>query len=471
MFEKMAYGPIGEAVENAMPQSEADPIGVYAAALALFSSAISRQVVMDNGRPVVVWTALVGRSALGRKGYALNTTRAILKRSIGGYLGDRVVSGISSGPSLVNHLWNQELETMGSEDGVDGRVMIVEEEWATVLKRSKRCPTFSPQLRTAWDGKPIVNTTKKGKQEVARPLLGFHAHITPGEWSRYVSSSEALGGTFNRILPVLVERSKRLPYDHVTKVADSKALTDAYQWAKEKPRRMTFAPQAGRRWDQLRDEIEERMAELPEDISCYMERAAEQVVRVAAVLTAAEKKTKISRKAIDAAWAFVEYSMASVEKLVREAADGRTKKLKPIQEVIREAITAHGGKMKSGDLLRKVQSRTDTEGLKAIAADMEDVKVTVLRTGRSGRPTVEYSLVDESAEVVEKAEEPQPAAVTRPSLRVVEPRNRKPQTRKKTAAPARKTKPQAQAKTPEPKPQPEPETVAPSNPLADLLTL
>jgi hypothetical protein len=65
----MKYGLLGEAVEAAMPTSEADPIGVWAACLSLYSSAISRKVKLDNGRPIVVWTVLSGRSAIGRKGY------------------------------------------------------------------------------------------------------------------------------------------------------------------------------------------------------------------------------------------------------------------------------------------------------------------------------------------------------------------------------------------------------------------
>jgi hypothetical protein len=46
-----------------------------------------------------------------------------------------------------------ELETMGSELGINGRAMLVEEEWASILKTQKRCSKFSTLFRTAWDGK------------------------------------------------------------------------------------------------------------------------------------------------------------------------------------------------------------------------------------------------------------------------------------------------------------------------------
>lgn len=48
------------------------------------------------------------------------------------------------------------------------------------------------------------------------PLLTSHigiiAHITPKEFRQKVSASDLAGGTYNRFLPLLVARSKFLPY-------------------------------------------------------------------------------------------------------------------------------------------------------------------------------------------------------------------------------------------------------------------
>ncbi|MGP4112964.1 DUF3987 domain-containing protein [Streptomyces sp. 4N509B] len=397
-FEAMTYGPIGSAVDAAVPHSEADPIGIYAATLALYSAALAGHVEMDTGRPVTVWTVLAGRSAIGRKGYALRTARQLLDPSIGAFLGARVVSGISSGPSLVNHLWELELETAGSESGVDGRALVIEEEWASVLKRSRRCPTFSQQLRAAWDGGSISNTTKvknNGSQIVQRPLLGFHAHITPGEWATYVTASEALGGTFNRVLPVLVEGSKMLPYNHRPTISETRALTEAYQWATSRKRVIGFTAQAGQRFDELRAEIEDRMIAMPEHLSCYMERSAEQVARVAAVLTAAEQKTRIGKTAVEAAWTFVQYSMASVEKLVTEAATGGSSRVvKSLPDLIRETLHRHAGQATSTIMLRALGTRVTAGSLKETVDRMDDVEVfkDTTATGRGAKPTV-YRLV------------------------------------------------------------------------------
>lgn len=459
-FDLMKYGPLGDAVEAAMPTSEADPIGVWAAALSLYSSAISRKVRLDNKRPVVVWTVLAGRSAIGRKGYALGTAKGVLYPAIGGYMEARIRDGISSGPSLVDMLAKLEAETFGSELGIDGRALVVEEEWASVLKMQKRDAKFSTLFRTAWDGKPISNRTKKeGLQSVTRPLLGFHAHITPGEWAKYVSSSDALGGSYNRLLPVLVERSKMLPYDHKPEFGDPKPLLSAFKWAVAEERVLSFDKAAGARYDELRAVIEDRMAEMPELLASYMERAAEQVHRIAAVLAASEKKTKISVKAVNAAWAFVSYSMASVEKLVREAASETAKPLKTTEDLIRDILKRYGGEATSTVLLRALGTRGSAAAVREAVAEMPDVVVEkVNQPGRGAKPIM-YRLVDEGQP------EPEAPPVVEPPKEKTPPVKKVPEKKPllsvvPSPAPARRRAAKKPAEMP-----------ASTNPLAHLLQL
>ncbi|MER6382108.1 DUF3987 domain-containing protein [Streptomyces sp. NPDC001118] len=414
-YEEMAYGPLGEAVTEAMVTSEADPIGVWAACLSMYSGAISRTVRLDNRRPVVVWTVLAGRSAIGRKGYALYTATSILSKvtGLGGFIHTRRRSGVSSGPSLVDMLSQLELDSVGQEGGIDGRAILIEEEWAAVLKTQKRCPKFSTLFRTAWDGKPISNRTKKdGLQSVAQPLLGFHAHITPGEWAKYVSSSEALGGSYNRLLPVIVERSKLLPWDNKPVIPDVSAIQEAFDWVTEENRVMRFSKDAGARYDEIRAEVEAKMAELPELLASYMERSAEQVQRVAAVLASTEMTEEVSTEAVEAAWAFVSHSMDSVEKLVKEAASeaGSTKAEKSPEEMIRDVLNRYGGEAKASDLLRALWGKLNAAGMKAAVDEMDDVEVVQEKTGKRGAPRTVYRLVS----VENQGERPE-----KPELKVI----------------------------------------------------
>jgi hypothetical protein len=420
-FENMAFGPMGKAVAAAMPTSEADPIGVWATCLSLYSAAISRTVRLDDKRPVVVWTVLAGRSALGRKGYALGTASAVLNKVIGGFIHTRRKSGIANGPTLVDTLSKLELETMGQDGGIDGRCVVIEEEWAQVLKDQKKCSKFSTMFRTAWDGKPISNRTKKdGLQSVAQPLLGFTAHITPGEWAKYVSSSEALGGSYNRLLPVLVEASKMLPYNNKWEIPDTSDLREAFEWATEEDRVMYFSQKAGERYDEIRAEVETKMAQLPELLASYMERSAEQVKRVAAVLSSTVMTEEIGPDAVEAAWAFVSKSMASVEQLVKDAATdgGSAKPMKTPEELIRDVLKKHGGQANASDLLRPLWGKMNAAGIKAAVEEMDDVEmVKVKREGR-GAPSIMYRLVDPKEQeqrgkpqlkvVIGQAQKPQP---------------------------------------------------------------
>lgn len=416
-FDLMKFGPMGEAVEGAMPTSEADPIGVWASCLSLYSAAISRTVRLDDRRPVVIWTVLAGRSALGRKGYALGTASGVLNKVIGGFVHSRKRSGVANGPSLVDMLSKLELDTVGQDGGIDGRCVLVEEEWASVLKDQKKCSKFSTMFRTAWDGKPISNRTKKdGLQSVAQPLLGFTAHITPGEWAKYVSSSEALGGSYNRLLPVLVERSKMLPYNSRAEIPDTSELREAYEWAAEEQRVMRFSAEAGERYDEIRAIVEDKMAELPELLASYMERSAEQVKRVSAVLAATEMVEEISAEAVEAAWQFVSYSMASVEKLVKDAAnDAGGKPMKTPEEMIIEVLQRHGGEAKSSDLLRPLWGKMNAAGIKETVAGMDNVEMTEVRTGKRGAPSIIYRLLDD--EEVERLKEEENKVIDLGALR------------------------------------------------------
>ncbi|MFD7257186.1 hypothetical protein [Streptomyces sp. NPDC059874] len=404
-FDAMAYGPLGKAVRDAMPHTEADPIGVLAAVLALYSAALNGNVRQPNGRPVVVWTALAGRSKIGRKGYALGTAEAILSDSVGDFLSVRTRQGLSSGPALVTTLYEAVESSRATETGPDGRIMVVDEEWSATLKRTNRCPTYSSVFRTAWDGKRVVNTTKgktpgeRDEQAVERPALGFHAHIQPGAWAKYISQAEALGGSYNRILPVLTERSKLLPTSDenpLDSIKPSSALRLAYEWACKQERAMTLSPAARRLYDELRAEYEDEMAEMPESLSCFVERSDENVLRVACVLTAAFRKTVITKEAIEAAKAFVEFSIDSVKQLVTEAASFAARPVMALDDRIRKVLREKGPLSRT-HLYRALGSgRFSADMIMAEVEAMPDVVAEKqVAEGRSGQKPVIFRLIEQ----------------------------------------------------------------------------
>ncbi|MEU9404790.1 DUF3987 domain-containing protein [Streptomyces sp. NPDC048281] len=404
-YEPMAYGPIGSAVKAAMPHTEADPVGVHAAVLALFSAALNGSVLQPNGRPSVVWTALAGRSRVGRKGYALSTAEVIVRDAIGDFLALRRQGGISSGATLVQTLYETEQDSLTSEGGMDGRTVIVDEEWSTTLKLTNRDAKYSGVLRTSWDGKRVSNVTKKdGKRveiTVETPALGFHVHIQPAAWAKYVSLTEAQGGSFNRILPVMVKRSKLIATaksrrNPLSEIKVSASLRLAYEWARKEVREMELSDAAADRFDDIRAEYEDVMDELPEDVSCFIERADEQVMRVACVLTAAERKTVIGVKALEAAQAFVEFSINSVKQLISQSNVQKARTILPLDVKIREKLTLHGP-MTSTQLYRALSSRYTANQILDAADEMPDVEMEEVKSKRPGLNPVVFRLVETPA--------------------------------------------------------------------------
>ncbi|MEU9258969.1 DUF3987 domain-containing protein [Streptomyces sp. NPDC048212] len=409
-FRPMMYGPIGDAVIAAEPHTEADPVGVYAAILSLWSGAVQGMIVMSDGRPVVVWTVLAGESALGRKGTAKRVATKMLEHSVGGFLDARTAGGVSSGPSLTQLLYEKQEETEGTEGGTDTRLIIVDEEWSENLKRQNRCPTYASKLRTCWDGATIRHTTTKVHMVIPEPRLGFHSHITPAEWSEYIKPRDAKGGSYNRLLPVLVEGSKVLPYGHKEIYPEIEGLSEAYEWARRGPRSMSLNNEAARRFDELRAQFLQKMQDMPAHLTCYVERTPEQILRVAAVLTATERKTTISRKAIDAAWAFVQYSMRSVERLVREDTKGTGRVVKTLPELVREILTREGEPVDRSRMLRFLGVRATAASLKSAVETMPDVEMYQGETASGrGRPPVLFRFVS-----AEETESVSPAPVKVP---------------------------------------------------------
>lgn len=397
-FKAMAYGPIGDAVIAAEPHTEADPVGIYASILALWSGALNGHVRMDDDRPVVVWTVLAGESALGGKGTALRVAREMLKPSISAFLEARTEGGVSSGPALTQLLYEKQEETEGTEDGTDTRIILVDQEWTENLRKQNTCPTFASRLRTSWDGDTIRHNTTKVSMTVHAPRLGFHAHITPENWAEYIKPRDAKGGSYNRLLPVIVQCSKVLPYGHKEVYPEIQGLTEAYDWARRNTRHMCLSRDAARRFDELRVHFMDKVVSMPKHITCYVERTPEQIIRVAATLSATERKTTISRKAIDAAWAFVQYSMKSVEKLVREDTRVSGRVMKTLPELVREIMNRYEGEVPHSIMLRCLGARATADSLRKALEGMDDIHIVRGVTAGRGRPGVVYRWANEGEE-------------------------------------------------------------------------
>ncbi|MGW2817579.1 DUF3987 domain-containing protein [Streptomyces sp. NPDC001415] len=447
------YGPLGRAVERIAPFVEADPIGIYVTMLSLWSAAIGGTVRVSsrgNTRPVLLWSALVAGTGRG-KGTALRAAQHVLRPSLGRFLDTHTTSGITSGASLVNHLAEQAEATEETEAGRDVRCLLAEEEFSEVLRRVKRDPSYTAKLRAAWDGATLRNTTKEGAQEVSDPALVLSVHLTPSDWSKYIGQAEAAGGSYNRLMPFSLGSVPMLDDDAVNLPdMDGTELSDAYAWATARARAIQMGPDTKPLWKTIRRYQRIICEALPESQSVYVERLAEQTLRVAACLAASECSTVVTQNILAAAFSLVRRSVQDAVSITggESPAAGATKR-QPLSlaDKVRARIELHGGKATSSQVLPYV-GRATAEEVKALPG----IQVSQEK-GKTGRPSTVFRLAEDSSPAERTGME-----TNQPKRTNVGPK--RPQLRLVTT-------------TPDPKPVPRPSIPKPparsANPFRDLL--
>jgi Protein of unknown function (DUF3987) len=118
-------------------------------------------------------------------------------------------TGLSSGEGLI---WTLRDPTGQDPGAVDKRLLVVEPEFASVLKAASReISTLSPTLRSAWDGRPLAVLTRTAPARATNAHVSIIGHITQTELRRYASAIEIANGLLNRFLLLGVSRVRLLP--------------------------------------------------------------------------------------------------------------------------------------------------------------------------------------------------------------------------------------------------------------------
>jgi hypothetical protein len=411
------YGPIGKAVQVVAPYSETDTVGIYAAALSMWSAAIAGTVHVSSrgkARPVLLWSALVAGTGRG-KGNALRAAEHIMSEPLGRFLDTFVTGGFTSGAAIISHLSEQAEATSESEGGMDTRCLSISEEWSEDLFQAKKDKKFGTTIRKAWDGGPLRNSTVKEPKAVERPRLVLHCHITPAEFAKFaLGGSEAQGGSLNRIMPLTLRAVPMLDDEHELPTIDTEALSEAYAWARNKPRTISLGEDAKPLWRLIRRYGRVLGESLPETQAVMIERTAEQTLRVAAVLAASEQSTTITRDVLEAAFSFVRFSVKCATSLVANQESttkaGKARTMMDAPTRILGYLSANPG-ARSTDVLR---------GAKVTKADVQElvstgVLVMVKGPASGGRRAETYWLAGQAPEKVEKEAPADNAQLRRPS--------------------------------------------------------
>ena len=230
-LQEAAYHSLpGAIVHTLEPYTEADPAAILVQLLAAFGNVIGRRphfAVEADIHRLVLFVALVGATAKGRKGTSWGYVRRLFARVDALWEQRHIMSGLSSGEGLIYHV-RDPLETDEPvrekqhvvrherhvvDSGVeDKRLLVLQPELASVLRVMGRDGnTLSAVLREAWDGNTLGSLTKNSPLRATGAHVSLVGHITVDELNRYLSDTETANGFANRFHWFCVQRSRCLP--------------------------------------------------------------------------------------------------------------------------------------------------------------------------------------------------------------------------------------------------------------------
>lgn len=235
-------GLLGEMTDALLDGTDASAVGVLAS-LAAFCGALMPVWGYWHGRHTSSpFLALVGKSAIGRKGTAMYRARDAIGNALGMDTVNRArFDGLASGEALVKALLERSQQTFGVPTGV-----LFEEEYATFLAASGRDGSnLDPRMRSAFDGKQLAHRKVGETIFVPEPyyLSGLVA-ITPEELQARVPRASFGNGSGNRWLwlPVTRRQVRVVSSEPIFPEAITAALVEAHRSTFKTPRRIMAGP-------------------------------------------------------------------------------------------------------------------------------------------------------------------------------------------------------------------------------------
>jgi Protein of unknown function (DUF3987) len=320
-------GPLGQAVAEIMPHTEADPHALLLQILAFFGNKIGCGPHVRIGaseHATNLYELLAGNSSRSRKGTSESEVRGVFASDpVDQWLLSCVQAGLSTGEGLVNAVrderWGKnkkgELELL--DEGVpDKRLLAVESEFASVLAVMKReGNTLSAVLRVAWDRGTLQTMTRNSPLKATGALISVIAHITIDELRAGVDRIALSNGLLNRFLFAVVKRSRLLPHggnvnqdklhhigEHLNEAVRAARLVGA----------VSMAPSAADLWTAIYPEL---TTDHPGLFGSLIARAEAHTIRLALIYALADQKAVIEPTHLESALAVWKYSEDSARVL------------------------------------------------------------------------------------------------------------------------------------------------------------
>lgn len=380
------HGPLGEAVRRLAPATEADPVAILVSVLALFGGVVGDGPHVRVGgmrHPARIWPLIVGRTSAGRKGTSWAEARNFVSSFSAysrSYCATRIVSGLSSGEGLINAI---------SEDGKapDGRLTVVEPEFARVLAAAKREGSIlAPVLRGLWEDGSAATLTRHSPLSCTGAHVVFIGHVTPLELRVKLADSEITGGTVNRLLPILTERSQLLPH-----APAREEMADLALGLGEAAELMRTAGEIRRTKDadRLWTDAYRALAEDEPDglLGAILARGPAYSLRLALLYALAERSKVISTDHLRAGLAVWQYAADSARLLFGDLSGSND-----LDRLTDYLSRSAGGRTRTeinSDLFKRNKSADVIDAMLTALVNAGDVAAEV-DTSRRGRPTTRY---------------------------------------------------------------------------------
>lgn len=384
-------GVLGELVLAAEPTTEADPVGVLVSLMANAGALIGAGPYVqigDTRHPLIVWPLLFGRTGAGRKGDATETADRLTLAAMP-EAEHLFVSGLSSGEGLIERIRDprDENDLGGTEDK---RLRILEAEFGSVMARAKReGNTIGAVAREGWSGKALAVMNRLALRASSSHVV-IIGHVTPREFRLRLAATEMAGGTFNRFLPVYVERSKRIPLPEGIAPQLLTELGARLRTAVERAarhREVGLDDQARRLWQ---EELYEELGCADDEEGAWTEfarRALPYCRRIAALYAVLDDRSHVNVGDLQAAAGLVRYSIGTAKYVL-----DRTSR-NPRVDTLRRALEGAGqaGLSRaevSGLFGRNLPKQVLDELLHEVMAFGEYVEFR--HSGERGRPSTRY---------------------------------------------------------------------------------
>jgi hypothetical protein len=372
---------LGEIVTKIAPHTEADPVAILSQLLVAFGAAVGRgawfSVEATRHHPNE-FMLLTGDSSKARKGSSWDHVRRLIA-AIDPTIERRILTGLSSGEGLI---WAVRDPTAQDPGISDQRLLVIEPEFASVLKASAReISTLSPTLRSAWDGRPLAILTRTAPARASSAHIALIGHITQHELRRHTTQVELANGYLNRILIVACRRQRLLPegghHDPLHGTGLTRQLAATLKRA-QTTGQVHLHPDARELWH---DAYRQLAQPQPGIVGQLTARAEAHTIRLALIYALADGQRQIGPQHLTAALALHDYAASSAAWALAGATG------QPLAEQIHVALLANpAGLTRSqiSDTLKHNQPAGQIDhSLRALQAIG---RATVTQVATGGRP-------------------------------------------------------------------------------------